>query len=152
MLNCVNYSGADVLGCCRRSRSEHERSIFVTDLSKRHRLSLLAPGPLLQHADSCGGVLLPRWALGLQLRPVPHTGAPRHCAPVPELPVARWPIATVPLIDLRRISLVSPLLVPLASYLCAELCIYQPEMTGVGDTAVSHCYLCSERRCVSREA
>lgn len=58
----------------------------------------LLPGSLLEHADSGGGVLLPCRTLALQLRAVPHTGAPRHCAPVPELSVVRWPIATVPLI------------------------------------------------------
>ena len=54
-------------------------------------------GSVLKYAHSRGGVLLPRWALGLQLCPVPHPGAQRHCAPVPELPLARWQIATVPL-------------------------------------------------------
>lgn len=59
-------------------------------------LSLL-PGSLLKFANSGGSVLLPLGTLALQLRPVPHTGAPRHCTPVPELPVVRRPITTIPL-------------------------------------------------------
>lgn len=62
-------------------------------------MSGLPTGSLLQYADPRRGVLLPRGMLALQLRPVPHPGAPRYGAPVPELSHIRWPISTIQLID-----------------------------------------------------
>lgn len=55
------------------------------------------PGPLLQRAHSCGGVLLSSGALALLLRPVPHSGSSRHSAPVPGVQDDRRQISAVSL-------------------------------------------------------
>lgn len=93
-------------------------------------------GSVLKYAHSRGGVLLPRWALGLQLCPVPHPGAQRHCAPVPELPLARWQIATVPLMGGLE-TIFPPCVSPLSfffgpSSICIVFVYSQPGEETVG--------------------
>lgn len=113
----------------------------------------LPSGPVLEHADSRGGVLLPRWALGLQLRPVPHSGAPRHRAPVPELPVACRQIATVPLTlngvvfssvdEFETIFLSLSLVLASRSHFCVFHCIifvYIYKSTRKGRLEASHLF------------
>lgn len=51
-----------------------------------HALPLLCwSGPLFERAASRGLLLLPRRALAVQLRPIPHSRAPGYGASLPKL-------------------------------------------------------------------